>query len=144
MSISNMMITPAVVAVTWLVTVGGVELVSDMVPVVGRAEAGSIKRSGDTVIARDVVIRKFKDCDPVPGTFHGWAKGGVWAETGFEFLNDHSPDSSRPVGLQSLGDMQWTDVSDGASQVALIVYHNCGDKIVDTRIVLSVDPIKNN
>lgn len=73
--------------------------------------------------------RKVSDCVLIPNTQVGWAYNGIWRETEFAFINDTSPNSNRPTGLQSFGLWRWR-IRPTDSRVRLTIQHICNDEPV--------------
>lgn len=76
-----------------------------------------------------VTGQKINDCSLVPNSQVGWAYNGLWRETEFAFINDTSPNSSRPTGVQSFGLWAWR-IRPTDSRVRLTIQHMCGDKLI--------------
>jgi hypothetical protein len=79
-----------------------------------------------------VIGRKEEFCIYVPDSQVGWAFDGIWREVPFKYLDDPTPNSTRPVGHQSFGIWQWK-VREGDFQVKTTVKHDCnGHSILST------------
>lgn len=94
-------------------------------PVVSDFYAESIEIEGGKVLV-SVVGKKLRDCKPV--SFDGYSEqNGVSFESPLKFINDPTPNNSRPVGTQSFGIWQF-DIEDqpNAQDVYAIVEHDCG------------------
>lgn len=91
---------------------------------------------GDKLLV-DVWGFKLKDCDPYPGSYEGLARDGdALRPVPFEFIDDKTPDSSKPVswfGMQYFGTWAW-DVAayPETPAVQMNMAHVCGDRVVDT------------
>ena len=75
----------------------------------------------------DVWGFKVKNCTVVRGSVIGWYReNGVWVDgANFVFLEDTTPDSSHPVGRNSLGRWQWSKLPPDADAVRITLNHNC-------------------
>ena len=84
-------------------------------------------------VEAQITGRKLRNCVPVKGSFAGYAlQGNTWHETDFIFIEDKSPDSSRPEGINDFGVWRW-DVSE-AEEVMVTVTHICNGIAVPTTI----------
>jgi hypothetical protein len=88
-------------------------------------------------ITAEVMGYKVRDCQVVKGSFVGWVYSGeAWREIPFEFVNDSSPNSSKPATFdkQSFGSWRWhTQPRDGKS-VKMTMQHSCNGAIQTTSI----------
>jgi hypothetical protein len=90
-------------------------------------------RSDRSSITADVVGFKIRDCDVVPGSSVGWVKGSEWYEVPFEFVDDDTPDSSKPAtsAKQSFGLWRWVTRPVDGKLVKMTIQHKC-DGVVRT------------
>lgn len=112
------------------------QAVEPMLPVVATMDLQNVTRSAG-VVSGDVTGRKIKQCTVVGGSFLGWQKlHGVWSEVPFAFVDDPSPNSTRPNSWarQSFDIWQWSGVSDEAQAVKLSLLHNCDGRLQITQI----------
>lgn len=103
-------------------------------PVVIGMRAVSMDHSGTTIDVR-VTGWKIRSCDVVRGSAVGWFRENkIWHEAPFEFADDLSPDSTRPIGYlrQHFGVWRWSNIPAGARKVRLTLQHDCNGKIRTT------------
>ena len=84
---------------------------------------------------------KIKDCAVVKDSFVGWQRvEGIWTETPFSFIDDPTPNSTRPKiwGQQDFGGWQWRDLADGATDVKLSLMHNCDGSLTVTQATFKI------
>lgn len=89
-----------------------------------------------------VIGRKIKDCTVVKDSFVGWQLvGDVWLETPFDFIDDPSPNSTRPHAWQpqDFGLWQWRDVTEGATALKMSMQHDCGGALTVTQAKFSIE-----
>lgn len=112
-----------------------------LTPVVAFMKIEDVQRTDETITGR-VIGRKIKNCPIVGNSFVGWQKrAGIWEEvSGFEFLNDASPNSSKPSSIanQSFGLWRWHGIAEDATAVRLTLLHNCGGDAVITKITFDI------
>lgn len=85
---------------------------------------------------------KIKDCVVVADSFVGWQKiGGAWRETGFSFVDDATPEDSKPksTAKQDFGIWQWHNINPEAEAVRLSLIHNCRGDLTVTTVNIDVD-----
>lgn len=110
-----------------------VSVASDLVPVTAFMRAEPVERTATEYTAR-VTGRKLRECIVVGGTFVGWARGGdLWKEVPLEFINDATPDDSRPAGRQDFGLWRW-QTPPNATRVKATVQHNCAGSVRITTV----------
>lgn len=99
-------------------------------PVVVFMTAQNVAFEAGSVTA-EVFGRKLRNCEVVKGSVIGWyERGGVWFEIeDFEFLQDRTPDSTRPTGRQSFGVWRWGGIHPDATAVRMTMEHLCGDTL---------------
>ncbi len=106
-------------------------------PVTFLMKAEQVSRVESAVTMR-VSGYKLRDCEVVKGSPVGWyVIGGEPIETSFEFVDDLTPDSSKPKSLferQSFGLWKWEGLPEFADEVRLTIKHTCGSE-TKTRIV---------
>lgn len=113
---------------------GATSLGNSILPVVAGMRASLILHEGHVVTAY-VTGRKLKDCHVVSGSFVGWYRSaGIWHEAPVEFVNDMTPNSSRPAGWerQDFGIWRWRHVPDTADAVRVSLQHECGASVRST------------
>lgn len=96
-------------------------------------------------IEGEVKGRKIKDCAVVANSFVGWQKvDSVWHETPFAFIDDPSPNSTRPDGwaVQAFDIWRWYDVSPEATDVKMSLQHDCDGRLEVTQAAFSIDPVE--
>lgn len=70
-----------------------------LMPVVVLDRAEGVTRLPDGEVRAHLSGIKVRACPPLAGSFVGWAlTPDGWREVGFEWVDDLSPDSPRPVG----------------------------------------------
>jgi hypothetical protein len=94
-------------------------------PVVSSMHVQDIQRFDDHVLI-DVYGEKLRDCDPV--SFEGYSsQAGVLMKSALSFVDDVSPGSSRPKGLQAFGTWEFElDDQPNATSVIAVIEHDCG------------------
>lgn len=88
-------------------------------------------------ITAEVIGYKIRDCLVVRGSYVGWVySGNVWREIPFEFVNDETPNSSKPSTMdrQSFGLWQWGTQPRDGKLVKMTMQHNCNGSIQTTSI----------
>ncbi len=111
-------------------------IVESALPVVARMEAVTEARVFETYVAR-VEGYKIKDCLVVGDSYVGWQLvNNTWTETPFAFVDDSTPNDSKPRALekQDFGVWKWSDVDPDADQVRLSLQHNCDGHLTITTI----------
>lgn len=95
--------------------------------------AKAVSLTNDEFIA-NIVATKIADCKFLANETSGWRfNNGLWHETKFEFLDDPSPGSTRPIGTQSFGLWKY-EIKPGDTQVRTTVCHLCSTKRICTTI----------
>lgn len=97
-----------------------------LAPVVGFMRLDNVTRING-VVEGEVRGYKLKNCAVIGGTVVGWYKvNGEWVDGApFEFVDDATPDSSRPPGRQSFDVWRWSDIPDAATDVRITLTHSC-------------------
>jgi len=116
------------------------QIFSTYAPVTVSMHIEEIERNQDYVQGH-VYGRKIKDCAVVKDSFVGWQKvGNVWRETPFAFIDDPSPNSTRPDGweIQDFGIWRWYDVLPTSSEVKMTLQHNCKGSLEVTQASFSI------
>lgn len=117
-------------------------------PVTATMQMENIVRDGPVIEGR-VSGRKIKDCAVVKDSFVGWQKvAGVWYETDFSFVEDKTPNSTRPDGwgVQDFGIWRWSGVLPDSVAVKMTLQHNCGGSLTVTQAAFDIDakPVSPN
>jgi hypothetical protein len=78
-------------------------------------------------ITAEVVGFKVRDCAVVKGSAVGWVKGSEWHEVPFRFVDDDTPDSSKPATFekQSFGLWRWKTRPIDGKLVKMTIQHEC-------------------
>lgn len=120
--------------------IGFVQAFSVYAPVTVSMNIENVDRAEATVQGR-VFGRKIKDCAVVKDSFVGWQMvNDIWYETPFQFVDDPSPNSTRPDGwaVQDFGVWRWDDVAPAATDVKMTLQHNCGGRLEVTQASFSI------
>lgn len=102
-----------------------------LMPVVILDRADNMRRLPGGSVAAELSAIKIRGCNVVAGSFVGWDYGPKgWAETGFEWVGDLSPDSTKPRSWWrvQLGPALWWHAREDATKVRLTVQHSCGGR----------------
>ena len=104
-------------------------------PVVISAQADEWAVEGDKIYAH-VTGTKIRQCTFIANSPAGYAlHKGMIAKTGFQYLKDPKPGSSRPIGKNDFGIWLWTDLSDSAPDaLEVTVEHRCLWTDIQTRM----------
>lgn len=125
------------VAAGFVLAIGANTLAQRVLPVVAFMQAHDVKRDGAAIEAR-ISGLKITACEFVPGSQIAWYKGDLgWREAGtLLFVDDVSPDSTRPAGAtaQDFGIWRWPEVPLDAPQIRATILHDCYGRIVVTKI----------
>ena len=98
--------------------------------VIGMMAAVPIKLTPNTYTA-SVMGEKVQACEYLDETV-GWSlNGSMWRETGFRYIADQTPGSTRPPGSQNFGLWQW-DINGNDSMVRTTVCHDCQGRRICT------------
>lgn len=91
-----------------------------------------------TTIRGEIEGYKVRDCAVVKNSFVGWAFiSDKWHEVPFTFVNDVSPNSSKPRGFfekQSFGFWQWSTAPRYGKKIKMTMQHQCDGTIRTTEI----------
>ena len=83
---------------------------------------------------------KMRDCKRIPDSEVGYVQSidGVWHETTFAYLDDLTPNNSKPRGVFSrisFGVWEWSDYIGPVIATMVTVEHNCGgDDLTSTKM----------
>ncbi len=101
---------------------------------------------GQNYVLATVEGYKLNDCVRIAGSEVGYVRfaNSAWEESGFSYVNDRTPNNSKPTGYFSFGYWGWNAndpmlaakwvTSGRPDSVMMTIKHQCGPDIVETKI----------
>lgn len=101
-------------------------------PVAMISTASVVAREADAVMV-EMTVRKLRDCTYIRMQAFGSSKGGALSDAYMRRIDRPEDGSTKPMGEFSIGTWRIWPVG-GASSVIVYAQHDCGGRIVQTRL----------